>query len=105
MPGVSDQSSLFVAVASVELHFPGARSLKDKRQDLRSLLDRLRHRFTVLVIESDHQDLHQRAGIAICAFATAAEATRATAERAVDHIHETFPGMVLGATVNVEQVR
>jgi len=102
---VSEQASLFVAVASVELHFPGARSLKDKRQDLRSLIERLRHRFTVLVIESDHQDLHQRAGIGICAFATDAEATRATVDRALDHIHETFPGMVLDTQVAVEQVR
>jgi len=102
---VSGAASLFVAVASVELHFPGAQSLKDKRHDLRSLLDRLRHRFTVLVVESDHQDLHQRAGIAICAFATAAEAARATADRALDHVHETFSGMVLDAQVTVEQVR
>jgi hypothetical protein len=102
---VSGAASLFVAVASVELHFPGARSLKDKRQDLRSLLERLRHRFTVLVIESDHQDLHQRSGIAICAFATDAEATRATVDRALDHVHETFAGMVLDSHVIVEQVR
>lgn len=102
---MSGAASLFVAVASVELHFPGARSLKDKRQDLRSLLDRLRHRFTVLVIESDHQDLHQRAGIAICAFATDAEAARATVDRALDHVLETFAGMVLDSQVTVEQVR
>jgi len=102
---VSEAAPLFVAVASVELHFPGARSLKDKRQDLRSLLDRLRHRFTVLVIESDHQDLHQRAGIAACAFATDAEAARATVDRALDHVHESFPGTVLGSQIVVEQVR
>jgi uncharacterized protein YlxP (DUF503 family) len=102
---MSEAASLFVAVASVELHFPGARSLKDKRQDLRSLLDRLRHRFTVLVVESDHQELHQRAGIAICALATDAEAARGTVERALDHVHETFAGMVLDAQVGVEQVR
>jgi uncharacterized protein YlxP (DUF503 family) len=102
---MSEPAALFVAIASVELHFPGARSLKDKRQDLRSLLDRLRHRFTVLVVEADHQELHQRSGIAICAFATDAEAARGTADRAVDHVHETFPGMVLEAAVGVEQVR
>ena len=102
---MSGQASLFVAVASVELHFPGARSLKDKRQDLRSPLERMRHRFMVLVVESDHQDLHQRAGIAICAFATDAEAARGTVSRALDHVHETFAGMVLDSQVSVEQVR
>ena len=64
------QSPLFVAVAQVELHLPGARSLKDKRQDVRSLIERLRHRLAVLVVESDHQELHQRAALAVSALAT-----------------------------------
>lgn len=96
---------LFVALGEVELHLPGARSLKEKRADLRSLLDRLRHRFTVLVVEADHQDLHQRAGVALCAFATDAEASRGTVVRALDHVHETFPGVVLDERVSLVQVR
>jgi uncharacterized protein YlxP (DUF503 family) len=102
---VSGVAPLFVAVGEVELHLPGARSLKDKRKDLRSLLDRLRHRFTLLVVESDHQDLHQRAGVALCALATDAEASRATVNRALEHIHDTFPGVVLAEHVSVVQVR
>ena len=48
---MSGKPPLFVAVAQVELHLPGARSLKDKRQDVRSLIERLRHRLAVLVVE------------------------------------------------------
>lgn len=96
---------LFVAVAEVELHLPGARSLKDKRQDVRSLVERLRHRLTVLVVESDHQDLHQRAGLAISALATDAEAARGTVARALDLVHQSFAGIVLAEHVSVVQVR
>ncbi len=96
---------LFVAVAEVELHLPGARSLKDKRQDLRSLIERLRHRLAVLVVESDHQDLHQRAALAVSALATDAEAARGTVARALDVVHESFPGVVLDESVEVVQVR
>jgi len=102
---VSGAAPLFVAVAEVELHFPGARSLKDKRHDLRSLVDRLRHRLAVLVVESDHQDLHQRAGLAVSALATDAEAARGTVVRALDIVHESFPGVVLDEHVNLVQVR
>ncbi len=98
------RTPLFVAVARVELHLPGARSLKDKRQDLRSLIERLRHRLAVLVVESDHQDLHQRAAIAVSALATEAEAARATVARALDVVNETFPGLVLDEHVSVVQV-
>jgi uncharacterized protein YlxP (DUF503 family) len=102
---VSEKASLFVALGELELHFPGARSLKDKRQDLRSLVERLRHRLTVLVVESDYQDLHQRAGLAIAALATDAEAARGTVQRALDVCAETFPGVVLDERLKVEKVR
>lgn len=103
MPG--ELSPLFVALAEVELHFPGARSLKDKRQDLRSLTDRLRNRLPVLVVEADFQDLHQRAGIAISALATGEAQARGTVNRALEAVHQLFPGLVLAERVSVVQVR
>jgi hypothetical protein len=102
---VSNPSPLFVALAEVELHLPGARTLKDKRQDIRSLVERLRHRLTVLVVESDHQELHQRAALAVSAMATDAEAARGTVARALDVVHETFSGVVLDERVKLVQVR
>ena len=49
----------------LDLHFPGARSLKDKRQALRSLETRIKNRFNVSVAEVEHQDLWQRARLAV----------------------------------------
>jgi uncharacterized protein YlxP (DUF503 family) len=56
---------MVVGLLTLELHFPGARSLKDKRQALRRLEDRLRNRFNVSVAEVEHQDLWQRARVAV----------------------------------------
>ncbi len=50
---------MFCAVR-LELELPYASSLKDKRQTLRSIKDRLRRK-NVSVVESDHHDLWQRA--------------------------------------------
>jgi len=102
---MSERSPLFVALAQLELHLPGARSLKDKRSDVRSLVERLKNRFAVLVIESDHQELHQRAGLAVAALATDAEAARGTVSRAFDHAHQSFSGVVLDETLEIIQVR
>ena len=44
-----------------------AQSLKDKRHALEGLKDRLRSRFNVSVAETAHQDMHQRAEIAVAA--------------------------------------
>lgn len=54
-----------VGVLKIDLHISSAGSLKDKRQILRSLKDRLMARFNVSVAEVGAQDLWQRAEIGI----------------------------------------
>lgn len=58
---------MFVGVLRLSFHVPGARSLKDKRQVVRSFRDRVRARLDVSIAEVAHQDLHQRAtfGVAV----------------------------------------
>jgi uncharacterized protein YlxP (DUF503 family) len=68
-------SSGFVAVLTVELHFPEASSLKGKRHFVRSAKDNLRRRFGASVAEVDHHDLWQRATLTVaCAARSAHEA-------------------------------
>ena len=57
--------AMFVGVVRIELHLPGASSLKDKRAVLRSLKDRIRQRAQAAVAEVDHQDLWQRAALGV----------------------------------------
>lgn len=54
-----------VAVLTLELRIEAARSLKDKRQALRSLKDGLRAHFNVAVAELDSTDLWQRATLGV----------------------------------------
>jgi uncharacterized protein YlxP (DUF503 family) len=54
-----------IGLLTLEIHIPDSRSLKDKRQVLRSLKDRLRGRFNVAVAELDHQESWQRAQVGI----------------------------------------
>src|ERR1700677_2349183 len=52
-----------IGLLTLEIHIADARSLKDKRQVLRSLKDRLRARFNVAVAELEHQELWQRSRV------------------------------------------
>ena len=61
---------MFIGLLTLDIHFPGARSLKDKRQVLRGVQARLRKRYNVSVAEVEHQDLWQRAGVAVVAVNT-----------------------------------
>lgn len=54
-----------VGLLTLELHLTEAQSLKDKRQVLRSLKDRLRAHFNVAVAELDFEDTWQRSVVGV----------------------------------------
>jgi uncharacterized protein len=54
-----------VGLLTIEIHIADAQSLKDKRQVLRSLKDRLRAHFNVAVAELAHQETWQRSRIGV----------------------------------------
>jgi len=71
----------FVAILSVELHFPEASSLKEKRHFVRSAKDNLRNRFGAAVAEVDHHDLWQRSRLVMSCVA-----------REMGELHELLDG-------------
>jgi uncharacterized protein YlxP (DUF503 family) len=59
-----------IGLLSLELHLKEAHSLKDKRQVVRSLKDRIRRRYNVSVAEIDHQSTWQLCTVAVVAVAS-----------------------------------
>jgi len=68
-----------VGLLTLELQIPEARSLKDKRQVLRSLKDKLRRRFNVAVAELDFHDVWNASLIGVV-----------TLSNAQQHVEETL---------------
>ena len=58
---------MVVATTRLDLLIPGCRSLKEKRGVVKGLTAGIRRRFNVSVSEVGHQDLWQRATIAVAA--------------------------------------
>ena len=56
---------MFVGIVRIELHLPGATSLKAKRSVVQGLKERIRHRARAAVAEVDNQDLWQRATLGV----------------------------------------
>jgi uncharacterized protein YlxP (DUF503 family) len=54
-----------IGLLTLEIHISDAQSLKDKRQVLRSLKDRLRAHFNVAVAELGHQETWQRSRVGV----------------------------------------
>ena len=72
----------YVAILTVELHFPEAHSLKGKRHFLRSAKDNLRNRFGASVAEVDHHDLWQRSTLTVACAARSAHDAEGLADGA-----------------------
>ena len=56
---------MFIGVGRFELFIPASRSLKDKRQVLRSVTQTVRNKFPVAIAEVGYQDKWQRAAIGV----------------------------------------
>ena len=56
---------MIVGVAQFELFMPYNHSLKEKRQILKKLKDRVAQEMKITVAEVDHQDLWQRASLGL----------------------------------------
>jgi uncharacterized protein YlxP (DUF503 family) len=56
---------MIVAAARITLMIPESKSLKGKRQVVRSLIEKVRHRFDAAIAEVDSHDLWQRAELGV----------------------------------------
>jgi uncharacterized protein YlxP (DUF503 family) len=61
--------SIIVGLCTIELFIPDSQSLKNKRQVLLSVKDRLHEKFNLSVAEVDGQDLWQKAVLALACVA------------------------------------
>jgi uncharacterized protein YlxP (DUF503 family) len=55
-----DGGAPVIGLLTIELHFPLARSLKEKRMAVNAIKDRLKGRFNAAVAETGYQELWQR---------------------------------------------
>ena len=75
-----------IGVCKVKLRLPGNRSLKGKRQVLKSITTRVGNKFNVSVAEVDDQDLWQSATLGICCVSNDKRYTNEVLSKIVDFI-------------------
>ena len=94
-------SAARVAVGTVELHLPDVGSLKGKRHALKGLKEKLRHRFEISVAEVDHQDLWQRATLALACVSGDSRHANEVISKALEFIEDNLDGYVTDIHVEV----
>jgi uncharacterized protein YlxP (DUF503 family) len=81
----------FVCLLQIHLHFPDGSSLKDKRRELQSLKEQLRHRFGASVAETDHQDLWQRSTLSAALVGRDVRSVDEAAAKLTRYVESRFP--------------
>jgi len=94
-------SAARIALGLVELHLPDAASLKDKRHVLKGLKEKVRAKFEVAVAEVDHQDVWQRATLAVAYVSADARHANTVVSKALDFIEDNVEGQVLDTSVEI----
>ena len=90
-----------VGLLTLELHIADAQSLKDKRQVLRSLKDKLRQKFNVAVAELDHQDAWQRSVVGVVTLSTDEKHVREVLQKALEEADEILGSMLINQAVEI----
>ena len=94
-------SAARVAVGTVEIHLPDVGSLKGKRHALKGLKDKLRQRFEISVAEVDHQDVWQRATLALACVSGDSRHANEVISKAMDFIEDNVEGYVTDVEVEI----
>ena len=90
---------MVVVVAEVDLYLLESASLKDKRQVVNSIKERLRGRFNVSVAEVEHQELWQRCGLGMAVVSSDGGYAHELMNKAIRFIEEDYRVEVTGPPV------
>jgi len=85
---------MVVGVCTLELWIPESQSLKDKRQVVHSVKDRLRGKFNLSIAEVDGQDLWQKAVLGMACVANDGRHVEQVLEQALNVI-KSMPAIEL----------
>lgn len=86
---------MFVGACRLTLHVPESASLKDKRQVVRSVLQRLRNGYEVAAAEVDGLDTWQIATLGISCVSNDARHAQTILEKAVRYVEESRPDLAV----------
>jgi uncharacterized protein YlxP (DUF503 family) len=90
-----------VGLLTLELHIPDAQSLKDKRQVLRSLKDKLRRDFNVAVAELEHHDTWQRSVVGIVTISNEEKHLREVLQKVLDEADSILGSFLINQQVEI----
>jgi len=85
---------MIIGVVKIQLHLPGAGSLKDKRKIILSLKDKIRGKFNVSIAELEDNDLWQRCTMGMAIISNDTAFANAVLSKAIDLVNNHAEAIV-----------
>ncbi|MBI2346194.1 MAG: DUF503 domain-containing protein [Deltaproteobacteria bacterium] len=92
---------MIVGILQLDMHLPARRSLKEKRQALRRIKDRVTAAFRLPMVEVDHQDVWQRTMLGCAAVSGEDGDVHSLLEKVVQFVDGMGVGTVLRHDVEI----
>ncbi|WP_461613695.1 DUF503 domain-containing protein [Clostridium sp. Marseille-QA1073] len=79
---------MIIAIAKIKLNAPWVHSLKEKRMIVKSIIDKVKHKFNVSIAEVENQDIHQTIVIGIAVVSSSSSHGDSVLQKVIDYIEK-----------------
>jgi uncharacterized protein YlxP (DUF503 family) len=92
---------MIVGVSTIEIFFSESHSLKDKRQVTRKIVEKIRTRFNISVMEVEQTNLWQRAHVGFAVVGVKKDHVDAAIENVHNYVESLYVGEIIGAQTEI----
>lgn len=87
---------MIIGIAKINLFAGWVHSLKEKRMVVKSIIDKVKHKFNVSIAEIENQDLHQSIVIGIACVSTDKRHADSSIQNVINFIEENTDAIIEG---------
>ena len=92
---------MVVGITRVEIFLPENHSLKDKRQAIRKIVEKIETRFNVSVMEIEQTNLWQRAVVGFASIGVNQDHVNKALERVIEFIESLYIGEIIDTRTEI----
>jgi len=92
---------MIVGVSTIEIFFSENHSLKDKRQVTRKIVEKIRTKFSISVMEVEQSNLWQRAHVGFAVVGVKKDHVDAAIENVHRYVESLYVGEIIGTSTEI----
>ncbi len=92
---------MIIAIAKIKLGAPWVHSLKEKRMIVKSIIDKVKHKFNVSIAEVENQDIHQTIVIGIALVSNSSSHGDSVLQKVIDYIEKNCEANIEGIETEI----